>query len=81
MGQTPRLDRAIETVTRLRNQVNAGENWSEQVIGLRLKDVLDELLLARVELSEEPVPLAAGRVDAKPATKPGKQQGGAPWLD
>ena len=49
---TPRLDRAIETVTQLRNQINAGENWSEQVIELRLKDVLDELLLARIELSE-----------------------------
>jgi hypothetical protein len=48
--ETPRLDRAIETVTELRRQINAGENWSEQVIELRLKDVLDELLLARVEL-------------------------------
>jgi hypothetical protein len=47
-----RLDRAIATVTRLRDQINAGENWSEQVIELRLKDVLDELLLARLDTQE-----------------------------
>jgi hypothetical protein len=47
-----RLDRAIGIVAGLRDQINAGENWSEQVIELRLKDVLDELRLARAELGE-----------------------------